>query len=79
MVITKRKDLTKQGFCKILWKQNSVFGRVSYHFLLEFELKGVRLDRGGRLFEVGANSRLHAYSNKYGRYWFHFKSHWEDL
>ena len=24
--------------------------------------------RGGRLFEVGANSRLSAYSNKYGIY-----------
>ena len=33
----------------------------------------------GRLFEVGANSRLRAYSNKYGRYWFHFKNHWEDM
>ena len=53
VIITKRKDLTKQGFCKILWKQNSVFGRVSYYFLLEFELEGVRLDGGGRLFEGG--------------------------
>ena len=26
---------------------------------------------GGRLFEVGANSRLGAYSNKYGILWYH--------
>ena len=28
---------------------------------------------GGRLFEVGANSRLGAYSNKYGIFLYRFK------
>ena len=56
MVITKHKNLTKQGLCKIPEKKNSVFGRVSYYLLFEFEWEG-----------VGAYSRLGAYSNKYGR------------
>ena len=45
-------------------EENSAFGRVSYYLLLEFLWEGVGW--GGRLFEVGANSRLGAYSNKYG-------------
>ena len=39
-------------------EENSVFGRFSYYFLLEFVW-------GSRV-EVGANSRLAVYSNKYG-------------
>ena len=53
-------------------KENSVFGRVFYYILLEFLWEGVgwggRLFEAGRLLEVGANSRLGAYSNKYGIY-----------
>ena len=64
MLITKSEDVTKQGFCTILPEENSVLGRVSYYILLEFLWEGVGW--GGRLFEVGANSRLGAYSNKYG-------------
>ena len=40
MVKTKREDVTKRGICKILWKKkerNSVFERVSYYLLFEFE------------------------------------------
>ena len=33
---------------------------------LSWSLRGGRWDGDGRLFEVGANSRLDAYSNKYG-------------
>ena len=63
MLITKSEDVTKQGFCTIP-EENSVFGRVSYYLLLEFLWEGVGW--GGRLFKVGANLRLGAYSNKYG-------------
>ena len=37
MVITKREDVTKQGFCKLplLWRKNSVSGEVSlYEYVL---------------------------------------------
>ena len=53
MVITKRKDFAKQGFCKILWQKNSVFGRVSSYLLFEFEWEGMGLGGGGCLFEAG--------------------------
>ena len=70
MLITKSEDVTKQGFCTILPEENSVLGRVSYYILLEFLWEGVgwggSLFEAGRLFEVSANSRLGAYSNKYG-------------
>ena len=70
MVITKREDVTKQGFCKIVWKKTSVFGRVSYYLLFEFECEWVLINffclYDGRLFKVGANSTLGAYLNKYG-------------
>ena len=59
MLITKRDEVTKQGFCKILWRKLRL-----REGLLEFVWAGVCW--GGRLFEVGANSRLGAYSNKYG-------------
>ena len=40
MVITKREDVTKQGFCKLpLLEENSVFGEVSlYWYLFNFNL-----------------------------------------
>ena len=39
-------------------------GRYKFEFEWEWEESGVGW--GGRLFEVGANSRLGTYSNKYG-------------
>ena len=94
MVVTKPKDVTKQGFCKIL-SRKLCLRRVSYQYLFnvlqgggrgclfEFELEGEGVRWGwalikgwalinffcpqdGRLFEVDTNSRLGAYSNKYG-------------
>ena len=35
MVITKREDLTKQGFCKYS-EENSFFGEVSHLYLFNF-------------------------------------------
>ena len=64
MLITNSEDVTKQVSVQYYPEENSVFGRVSYYILLEFLWEGVEL--GGRLFEVGANSRSGAYSNKYG-------------
>ena len=55
MVITKRKDLTKQGFCKILKKETSSEG----YLIISYLCLSVR---GG----VGAYSRQGACSNKYG-------------
>ena len=79
MVITKCKDVTKQGFCKTLWRKLCLRGSLLL-VLIQF-LGGVRgkgVGWGGRLFEagrlltfsafrMGANSRLGAYSNKYGK------------
>ena len=96
-LITKREEVTKQGFCKIFWRKPRLWGRVSYLIVLvqfqfkshchwsgwgwsgglfEFDWEGVGLRLalilklflllGWRLFEVDANSRLGAYSNKYG-------------
>ena len=80
MLITKREEVTKQGFCKMLWRKL----RPRRSLLLEFihwsgwggwgwVLIWVWLGGGGggRLltfsaFAMGANSRLGAYSNKYG-------------
>ena len=61
MVITTSKDVTKQGFCKCS-EENSVFGRVSYYLLFEFN----RCDNkewggGGRLFEAGYLSTFSAF------------------
>ena len=98
MVIIKREDVTKQGFCLILWRKlrlPEVFISTYFCFFwvggtrkrvgayLSFSLRGREvgwrwaLIRGwalikffcpqdGRLFEVDANSRLGAYSNKNG-------------
>ena len=60
MLITKREEVTKQGFCKILW-------RKLRPLLLEF-IHSSGCGGGERLFEydweeegVGAYSRLGAY------------------
>ena len=58
MVITKREDVTKKGFCKI--EEKSVFGEVSYWYLFNFN--EWEEDGGGRLltfsaFRMGAYSR----------------------
>ena len=89
MLITKREEVTKQGFCNILWRRLrprgslllefihwSGWGGVSAYLSLIGGSRGWALIRGralinffclqdGRLFEVGANSTLGAYSNKY--------------
>ena len=82
MVITKREDVTKQGLCKILllaliqffWvgggrtvgaylslsgRGVGAYSRLGAYYL--FRPLGWALIR-----EVGANSRLGTYSNKYG-------------
>ena len=69
MVITKREDVTKQGLCKILLLALIQFflvggGRTVGAYLGAYYLfrpLGWALIR-----EVGANSRLGTYSNKYG-------------
>ena len=64
MLITKREEVTKQAFCKILWKK---ILRPRESLLLEF-IHSSCWDGGERLFEfdwkeegVGAYSRLGAY------------------
>ena len=86
MLITKREEVTKQGFCLKYSEGNSVLGEVSSYKNLFSQVGGVGVSAylsmimrrrewvlinffclwDGRLFEVGANSRLGAYSNKYG-------------
>ena len=63
MLITKREEVTKQGFCKIPWRKLRPQGIL----LLEFTHSS-GWGRGERLFEfdwegeeVGAYSRLGAY------------------
>ena len=63
--------VTKQGFYKMLCEENSVFGEVSVlleltQFQFQFQSHCHSSGWGGRLIELGANSRLGAYSNKYG-------------
>ena len=85
MLITKREEVTKQGFCKILWRKLRPRGSLLLEFIHSsgwgggkrlFELDWED-ERGGCFFEaeglltfsafrMGANSRLGAYSNKYG-------------
>ena len=76
MVATKSEDVTKQGFCKMLWRKLRLrFGRVL--IISYWSLCGREWGGGGRLFEAGrlftfsafrmsAYLRLDAYSNKYG-------------
>ena len=67
MVVTKREDVTKQGFCKILKKTPSLGkSQISiYSFFLSGSGKGVgaylSLSGSGRGVGVGAYLRLGAY------------------
>ena len=54
MVITKREDLTKQGFCKYS-EENSFFGEVSHLYLFNFFEGG---DEKGKWGVVGAGTYL---------------------
>ena len=78
MVITKLEDVTRQGSCKILWRKLRLRGSL---LLVLIQFWGLEWGGGGGLFEfewqwegggvgaysrLGANSRLGAYSNKYG-------------
>ena len=63
MLITKREEVTKQGFCKILWRKLRPRGSVPLEFIYSSGCGG-----GERLFDfdweeegVGAYSRLGAY------------------
>ena len=77
VLITKREEVTKQGFCKILWRKlcprgslllefihSSEWGGGEHLFEFDWEEEGWALIRGG------ANSRLGAYSNRYGMCFF---------
>ena len=46
MPVTKREEVTKQGFCKILWRKLGTWGSL----LLEF-IHSSGWDGGERLFE----------------------------
>ena len=65
MLITKREEVTKQGFCKILWRKLRPRGSLLSEFIHSSGWGG---DKRERLFEfdweeegVGAYSRLGAY------------------
>ena len=80
MVLTKSEDVAKQGFCKILWRKLrlreglllSLIGvivggsGVGWALIRGWALINFFCLKHGRLVEVGANSRLGAYSNKCG-------------
>ena len=67
MVITKREDVTKQGFCKTLWRKLRLRASLLLVFIPFWGVVGVRgwapisvwvgvgggWGRGGRLFEAG--------------------------
>ena len=63
MLITKREEVTKQGFCKILWRKLRLREGLLLsliRLLLEFFLEGVGW--GGRLFEAGRLLTFSAFS-----------------
>ena len=57
MLITKREEVTKQGFCKILWRKLRPRGSL----LLEF-IQSSGWGGGGRLFEAGRLLTFSAFS-----------------
>ena len=68
MVITKSENV-KSKVCVKYSNKNSVFRGVSYYLLFEFVWEGVGWGLAlinFSAFRMGANSRLGAYSNKYG-------------
>ena len=88
MLIKKREEVTKQGFCKILWRKLPPRWSLLL-VLIQFQFQSHCHSRrrwrwgGGRLlsfsaFRMGANSRLGAYSNKYGNY-IMFRALWHHL
>ena len=69
MLITKREEVTKQGFCKILWRKLRPRGSLLLEFihsggwgggerLFEFDWEE---EGGGRLFEAGRLLTLSAF------------------
>ena len=79
----QREEAKKQGFCKILWRKLRLRGSL---LLVLIQFLGGGVGWGGRLFEagrlltfsafrMGANSRLGAYSNKYGSPFVSFQFH----
>ena len=73
MLITKREEVTKQGFCKILWRKLHPRGSLSLEFIHSSGWGG-----GERLFEFDWEEEgVSAYSNKYGilKHWiFHYQA-----
>ena len=58
MVITKSGDVTKEGFCKMIWRKPCLLEGLL--------LSVIWVCVGGSGVGLGAYSRLGAYSNKYG-------------
>ena len=64
MLITKRGGVTKQGFCKILWRKLRPRGSLSLEFIHSSGWGG-----GERLYEFDWEEEgVGAYSNKYGNF-----------
>ena len=62
MLITKHEEVTKQGFCKILWRKLHPRGSLLLNLLTQVGGKGERLFEFDLEEEgVGAYSRLGAY------------------
>ena len=60
----KCEDVTKQGFCNLPLLRRKLHLRGSLFMLVLIQFQS------GCLFEVGTNSRLGAYSNKYSSFVF---------
>ena len=65
MVITKREDVTKQGFCKTLWRKLRLRGSLKL-VLIPFWGGGSGKGVGAYLSLSGSGREVGAYSNKYG-------------